>query len=182
MSNYLNTYNSKSGSSINKVTLIFCFFYLTIGLSQPDNFKFESTFQPESDYILYYNEEKLNNFKTIYTSTFEIDSKNQMISHKKGYNLKSKKPWLDTKMILDKSEIDGILGIPLLKRLPKNHDKYYKSLRNRPIVTMYLKTPNHDIFIQWEGANPPNKKVVVRLMKFYRLLTDFIHLKLQEST
>mgnify|MGYP007077386602 CR=1 FL=1 len=157
-----------------------CIFSSNI-FAQDANFKFETAISPECDYVLYYSEQKLNKFKTIYTSIFEINSETAMISHRKGNNLRSKKPWLAANIKLVQKELDAILGINYLKRLPENHTKFYKSLRNKPVITLYFKTPFNNIFIQWEGPNPPNKRVVVRLLKFYNLLSDFIMKKLQEN-
>ena len=147
--------------------------------AQARNYEFETNINKQNDYILYYSSEKLNNFKTIHTSLFEINSGSKIISHIRGNNLKKKKPWINVSYELTKEEIDLILDVSVLKKFPEKHDKIYKSVKNRPIVTIYFKTPFSEIFIQWKGSKAPNRLIIFKLIKFQNRLIEIIKSKME---
>jgi hypothetical protein len=148
------------------------------GHAQFANYHFETSADESSDYVLYYSINKHDNFKTIFTTIYEINSDELKLKHRRGNNLKTKKPWKNIQLYLDKSELDYIVNSKLIRKFPETHKKYYKSIRNRPVVTLYFSSPNAEIFIQWEGAKPPNKKIISSLLALKSQLTNVVDRKI----
>lgn len=147
---------------------------MNTSLAQKSNYQFKVNKSQEAEYFLYYTTEKLNKFKTVYTSAFELDEDAKLLRHKRGTSLDVKKPWKQLEFLLNDYECDSLLRYLSVKRLPPQSEHYYKSLRFRPVNTLYLVTPQHDLFIQWEGPNPPRKKIVRKLMQVYERLEHFV--------
>lgn len=146
--------------------------------AQSTNYTFEVTARENSDHFLYYSINKLDKFKTIFTTCFEINSTDPTLLHRRGNNLTTKKPWKDLSFKLEEDELNALLAYAELHKLPENERKYYKSLRNRPIITLYFKSPDSEIFIQWEGSKPPKKKVIFKLLKLKSQLAALVEQKL----
>ncbi|MCB9223344.1 MAG: hypothetical protein R2780_11495 [Crocinitomicaceae bacterium] len=144
---------------------------------QKEKHRFQTTKHEESEIFLYQNIESLNNFKTIFSSVFEIDLDRSTISHRRGSYLVEKKPWVDVTFELNVDEMNIINGYIEKVKDTENCNKYFDSVRFRPINTIYFVTPACEVFIQWEGPNPPNKKIIHQLLKLHDQLLNFVNNK-----